>query len=202
MPDCPSVDAAAWDARYGRDELLWTPDANPILASELDGVAPGRALDLGAGEGRNSLMLARRGWAVTAVGFSEVALTKGRRRAEAEGLAVRWVAGDITTVRPPRGSLDLVLLSFVHLEPRLRRRVLRRAARSLRPGGSVVVVGYDPSNLGDGWRGPQDPVRLFTPDDVLADLPGLVPARADRVLVPVGGREVVDTFVRAFLPSG
>ena len=191
------MDAAAWDARYARDDLIWTPEPNPLLVGELDRVAPGRALDLGAGEGRNSLWLARRGWAVTAVDFSEVALGKGRRRAEAEGLTVEWVVADLRTLRPARGSLDLVLLSFVHLPPGERRRVLRRAARALAGGGSVVVVGYDPSNLTEDWRGPQDPVRMFTPDDVVADLPALAAVRAERVRLTVAGREVVDTFVRA-----
>ena len=195
------MDAAAWDARYDRDDLVWTPHPNPILMADLEGVPPGRAVDLGAGEGRNSVGLARAGWTVTAVDFSEVALAKGRRRAEAEGLVVDWLVHDLTTLRPPRASVDLVLLSFVHLEPRLRRRVLRRAARALRPGGSVVVVGYDPSNLAEGWRGPQDRTRMFTPEDIVADLPGLVAVRADRVLVPVDGREVVDTFVRAVRPA-
>ena len=194
------MDAAAWDARYARAELIWTPEPNPLLVAELDRVPPGRALDLGTGEGRNSLWLARRGWAVTAVDFSEVALAKGRRRAEAEGLAVEWVVADLRTLRPPRGSLDLVLLSFVHLPVGERRRVLRRAARALARGGSVVVVGYDPSNLTGDWRGPQDPVRMFSPDDVVADLPGLAPVRAEPVRLTVGDREVVDTFVRAVRP--
>src|SRR5882757_65285 len=73
------VDRQQWDARYSDAEFEWSMHPNQFLAAELDGAPPGRALDLAAGEGRNSVWLAARGWRVTAVDFSRVGLDKGRK---------------------------------------------------------------------------------------------------------------------------
>jgi SAM-dependent methyltransferase len=72
-----------WDRRYRGSELVWTAQPNRFVADELGELPPGRALDLGAGEGRNAVRLAERGWRVTAVDFSPVALDKARRLARA-----------------------------------------------------------------------------------------------------------------------
>jgi 2-polyprenyl-3-methyl-5-hydroxy-6-metoxy-1,4-benzoquinol methylase len=63
------MDAQAWDERYTASELLWSATPNQFVAAELSDLAPGRAVDLAAGEGRNALWLAERGWHVTAVDF-------------------------------------------------------------------------------------------------------------------------------------
>jgi hypothetical protein len=79
--------------------------------------------------------------------------------------------------------------------------VLAQAARAVGPGGVVLVVGHDLRNLTEGWGGPSSADVLFTPDDVVADLPGLVVERAERVTRPVedddGGHEAIDALVRA-----
>lgn len=72
------MNSAGWDARYQATDLVWGSDPNRFVAAEFDTLPPGRALDLGAGEGRNAIWLASRGWQVTAVDFSEVAIGRGR----------------------------------------------------------------------------------------------------------------------------
>ena len=64
------VDSQQWDQRYSGTEFEWTMQPNQFVAAELAGLPPGRALDLAAGEGRNTVWLAERGWRVTAVDFS------------------------------------------------------------------------------------------------------------------------------------
>jgi hypothetical protein len=62
--------------------------------------------------------------------------------------------------------------------------VLREAAHALAPGGTVVVVGHDLTNIADGVGGPQDPAILYTPDrvvDALAPIDGVKVTRAERV---------------------
>src|SRR4051812_50095966 len=73
--------AAAWDERCAATGLVWSAEPNRSVVAELADVRPGRALDLAAGEGRNAIWLAVRGWRVTAVDFSAVAIDKGRRLA-------------------------------------------------------------------------------------------------------------------------
>ena len=79
------MDSAEWDARYAAADLVWTAAPNRWVEAEFADLRPGRALDLACGEGRNVLWLAGRGWQVTAVDFSGVALAKGRHAAQAAG---------------------------------------------------------------------------------------------------------------------
>lgn len=198
------MDAGAWDARYAATELVWSAGPNRFVAEECAGLSPGHALDLAAGEGRNAIWLAGRGWSVTAVDFSQVALDKGRRVApEAD---VTWVCADATTWAGP--PVDLVVVAYLQLAERERRAAMRSAADCLAPGGTLLVVAHDATNLAEGTGGPQDPAVLYTAGDVLADLtgltgPGLTVHRAERVAREVepghggaGGRTAYDCLVR------
>src|SRR6516164_10965032 len=100
---------------------------NQFAAAELAGLPPGRALDLAAGEGRNSVWLAGRGWSVTAVDFSRVGLEKGRKLSVAHGVADRqidWVVADLSEYQPARASFELVLIAYLQVGTALRDRVL------------------------------------------------------------------------------
>ena len=83
------MDEAGWDERYAAAELIWTAEPNRFVVAELTGLPPGRALDLGAGEGRNAIWLAEQGWDVTAVDFSAVGLDKGRAVAARRGVRIQ-----------------------------------------------------------------------------------------------------------------
>lgn len=200
-----SGDHHAWNDRYAKSDLVWSAEPNRFFSAEVATLTPGRALDLGTGEGRNAIWLAEQGWAVTAVDFSEVGVEKGRRLAEARGCAVTWVVQDLLDHRPEAGAFDLVGLVYIHLPAGQRRAVLGAAAAGLAPGGRLVVVGHDTSNLTAGFGGPQDPSLLFTPEDVVADLAGLEIVRAERVTrrvdTPDGPRDAIDALIVAAQPS-
>ena len=189
----------AWDSKYAGSEFLWTEEPNRFLVSELDGLAPGRALDLACGEGRNAVWLAQQGWLVTGVDFSEVGLAKAARLAESRGVEVEWVEADLLDYLPPAG-LDLVVAFYLQVPADERRLVLGRVAEALAPGGTVLVVAHDLLNLTEGHGGPQEPDVLYTPDDVVSDLAGLAIERAERVTRPVGDAEAIDVLVRATKP--
>jgi SAM-dependent methyltransferase len=181
------VDARDWDLRYAESELVWTAGPNQFVASELTSLPPGRALDLAAGEGRNALWLAERGWEVTAVDFSQVGLDKGRalQAGLAEGAALRitWMCADVLTYDPGPGAYDLAVLAYLQLPAEQRREALRRAFSSLRDGGTFFVVAHDSTNLTEGTGGPQYAEVLYTAEDVLSDLDGerFEVVRAERV---------------------
>jgi SAM-dependent methyltransferase len=198
------MDREAWNQRYADAELVWSAEANRFVVEEVADLPPGRALDLGAGEGRNAIWLAERGWRVTAVDFSGVGLQKARRLAEARGVEVNWIEADLRTYSPARGAFDLVVLVYIHLPGEERRAVVRRAAVAVAAGGTLLVLGHDRSNIEEGYGGPQDPTILFSPDDISDDLAGIEElrvVRADRVLRPVmtddGERNAIDALVRA-----
>jgi SAM-dependent methyltransferase len=183
------VDAEAWDARYAAADLVWSAEPNRFVATELADLPPGRALDLAAGEGRNAIWLARRGWTVTAADFSQVALDKGRRLAG--DTEVRWVCADATTWDEP-ASYDLVLLAYLQLPEVERRAAVRAAFASLVPGGTFFLVAHDSTNLTEGTGGPPDPAVLMTAEDVLGDLAGAEDRRYDVVRAGRVARPVED----------
>jgi SAM-dependent methyltransferase len=195
------VDSAGWDTRYRATDLVWGGEPNQFVAEEFTGTPPGRALDLGAGEGRNAIWLAGLGWQVTGVDFSAVAVERGRRLAAERGVTVDWVVADLRDYEPAPGVFDAVIVAYLHLPPADLSIVLGRAARALAPGGRILVVGHDVTNIDQGVGGPQDPGILHTPQAIVADLPGLAVRRAERVRRPVrtdqGVVDAIDTLVSA-----
>jgi len=173
------MDAAAWNERYAATAQVWSTGPNQFVAAELSGLVPGSAVDLACGEGRNAIWLAHQGWTVTAVDFSSVAVERGRRLAA--DLPVDWWVGDALAV--PLPTVDLVLLAYLQLAEEERRTAVRRGFEALSPGGTLLVVAHDSTNLTDGAGGPQDPAVLYTAEDVLADLDGhrFEVVRAERV---------------------
>ena len=198
-----TMDAEAWNARYAASEMLWGVEPNRWVVAETADLPPGRALDVACGEGRNALWLAKHGWDVTGVDFSPVALDRARDLEAASGATVRWIQADAHDSGTWGGGYDLVLMAYLHLPPVSRCDALRAAARALAPGGTLLVVGHDLTNLTLGVGGPQDAALLLTPEDVVADLadvPGLEVIRADRVIrlvdTPAGEQKAVDCLVR------
>ncbi|HEX2850973.1 MAG TPA: class I SAM-dependent methyltransferase [Acidimicrobiales bacterium] len=195
------MDRDGWDARYAATELVWSAGPNQLLVAEVDGLAPGRALDLACGEGRNALWLASRGWDVVGVDFSGVAIDKAREIAERRGLDVDWVTADVTTYRPAAAAFDLVVVVYLHLPAPQLRAVLASAVHAVAPEGVLVVIGHDITNLTEGHGGPQDPNVLYGPDDIAPALAGLVVDKAERVRRTVdtdhGPSDAIDVVVRA-----
>ena len=201
------MDREGWNRRYAGRELLWTATPSRFLVAETTGLVPARALDLACGEGRNAVWLAEQGWTVTGVDFSDVALEKARRLADGGGVRVEWLLADLRDYRPEPHAYDLVLLFYLQVPAAVRKPVVRGAAEAVAPGGMLLLVAHDLSNLDEGYGGPQEPAVLYTADDIAADLAGtgLRVVRAERVRRPVqdgdGEHVALDVLVRASRPS-
>ncbi|MDQ6777937.1 MAG: methyltransferase domain-containing protein [Actinomycetota bacterium] len=195
------MDREHWNRRYASSELIWTASANRFLVEEVAELVPGRALDLACGEGRNAVWLAERGWEVTGVDFSDVALAKAAKLAAERQAKVDWVRADLLDYVPDPESFALVAVLYLHVVAARRQAILARAAAGVAPGGILLVVGHDSSNPAEGHGGPQDPAILFTPEEVAAELPGLTIERAEGVRRPVpspqGEVYAIDALVRA-----
>src|SRR5574337_1309843 len=112
------MDRYAWDERYAAHELVWSAEPNVFVAEVTGGLAPGRALDLACGEGRNAIWLAGLGWRVTGADFSDVALGKAAELAASRGVEVDWVVADVLEYEPQRRAYDLVAMLYLHLPDR------------------------------------------------------------------------------------
>lgn len=197
------MDATDWDQRYSASELVWGAPPNRYVVEHTTALPRGRALDLACGEGRNALWLATRGWEVDSLDYSAVALDKAAQIASRAPRAVvsrlRWTHGDVTAT-PLGDGYDLVLMVYLHLSAEQRRELIPRACAALAPGGQLLVVAHDLINYTEGYGGPPEPAILFTPDDVLAELPAgmtsITSRRVDRqVDTPEGVRTAIDAVV-------
>lgn len=159
-----------WDGFYGAEGRLWSGRANAVLVRQVTGLPPGRALDLGCGEGGDAIWLARQGWRVTAADVSQVALDRGAEYAASEGVGDRidWQRHDLSESFPA-GTFDLVSAQYLHSWLELpRERILRTAADAVAPGGVLLIAGHAgyPS-----WVPDSAPEAHFpTPEEVLAGL--------------------------------
>lgn len=197
-----NFDSSIWDARYGSaasaDSTVWSLAPNAWIAETVEslGLQPGTAIDLACGEGRNALWLAQRGWQVTAVDFSGVALATGRSRAEKLGVEVDWERADVTAWVSPT-LVDLVVIAYLQLEAGDLADVIAAAAGALEPGGRIVLIGHDVDNLERGVGGPQDPAVLHSVDALRAAAGDLTIERCEQVLRTVGDGQAVDAVLIA-----
>jgi len=164
-----------WDERYGSVDRVWSGNPNPQLVTVVDKLPAGTACDVGAGEGADAIWLAGRGWEVTAVDVSAVALRRGAEQAATAGddIAGRltWQPADLRTWDPGTGRFDLVTAQFMHLPDPDRAMLHRRLAAAVRPGGTLLIVGHHPSDLDvPGLRRPRMRDLLFTAEQVAAVL--------------------------------
>ena len=162
------METTDWDDRYRATDRLWSAEPNTFVADRLAGREPGVGLDLASGEGRNAIWLAKRGWEMTAVDFSSVAIERGL----GHSAEVEFVVADVLNWQPDR-SYDLVLVAYLHLVLADFEPLIRRAATWLRPGGELFMVGHDRTNIEHGVGGPQYPEVLWEIEEILPWLDGL-----------------------------
>ena len=195
--------AAEWDARYSeRDGSMWSGRPNGRLVAEVADLTPGRALDLGCGEGADAIWLARRGWKVTAIDISDVAVTRAREASDLAGASVEWVCGDALQAPLPARAFDLVSMQYPALPKSAGEAAVQRLLDTVRPGGLLLAVyhdlddehrehmksrGIDPSN----YVGADDLGRLLT-DDFTVELHAIEP----RTDPPPGTPHVADVVLR------
>jgi SAM-dependent methyltransferase len=156
-----------WDARYSESHRIWSGNPNVVLVAEVADLTPGRALDLGCGEGADAVWLATRGWQVTAVDISSVALARAAGHAADAGVTVDWQKHDLEHSFPV-GEWDLVSAQFLHFWGEFdREKILRRAAASVAPGGVLLIEGH--MNHGPFPHGDHE-VHFPAPDEVITAL--------------------------------
>jgi SAM-dependent methyltransferase len=167
-------DQPAWEERYGSADRVWSGRPNAQLIAEASDLTPGTALDVGCGEGADAIWLAARGWRVIAVDFATTALRRAAGHAETEGAEVagriEWTHADLRVWTPPVAGFDLVSAQYMHLPPAERRDLFSRLAAAVAPGGALLIVGHDISDIEAGAHRPDMPEMFFTVDEVVGSL--------------------------------
>ncbi len=192
-----------WDARYAESTRVWSGNPNQRLVEQVSDLTPGRALDVGCGEGADAVWLAQQGWEVTALDVSTVALERAAEHAAEAGVTITTSHADVIAGdRLPTG-FDLVSVQFLHPPQSMFADLHVRVGDSVAPGGRLLVVGHHPDDVLTGVRRPHGPALLFTPDDVVGVLDAaqweVIAAEAPTRLhaTPDGTVTVRDTVVHA-----
>ena len=164
-----------WNSYYESNEEPWTkPDAT--LIAEVEDMAPGKALDLGCGEGAESLWLGAQGWQVTGLDYAPAAIATFERLARERGFEVRGVVADMFAYEPD-DTYNLIYLGYIHVRPEERTKILSVAAAALAPHGTLLYNAI--SRSGDGPAPDFPRPLLSTPEEVIADLQGLEIEKAE-----------------------
>jgi SAM-dependent methyltransferase len=200
-------DEAFWEDLYRARDAIWSGQPNAQLLTEVSDLPAGRALDVGCGEGADALWLGARGWQVTAVDISPTALERAQSHAARAGKDVAgritWVHADLTSDITALSTYDLVTAQFMHVPSAQRVRLYGELARSVAPGGRLLIVGHSPDDhVGDGHGDRAD--LLFTGEQVAATLDTdswdvLVSEDRERTVLDAEGgqRGLRDTVVHA-----
>ena len=185
-----------WDQRYEGAELAWSAEPNLFLPPLVEGLEPGKALDIACGEGRNAIWLARQGWEVTAVDFSPVGIEKAWQLSD--GVEVEWVVADVTLYEPTT-TFDLVVVFYLHVLPEDLAAVMQMATEALAPGGTLFAVGHAVRNMTDGHGGPQYPEILWDEATIAPMVGQLDVIELGERLRPIADADVaaVDTVLHA-----
>jgi SAM-dependent methyltransferase len=204
-PGSRTPDAAEWDERYATTDQVWSGDPNGALVAEAATLPPGRALDVGCGEGADAVWLARRGWDVTALDVSRVALDRAERHAHDAGVRVTWVhAGLVEAAQDgglPAGGFDLVSAQYAVLRKTPGAVAERALAELVAPGGTLLVVHHavDAHHHAHDHEGGFDPELYALPGDVSAVLDDrwevVADERRPRSIAGGGGAHHVEDLV-------
>lgn len=213
----PPFDQAFWDDLYSAQETIWSGRPNPNLVVEAADLAPGSALDVGSGEGSDAVWLAARGWQVTAVDLSEIALARAAARVQREqddaqdptaplletASRISWQHRDILQWSPAARAFDLVTSQYSHFETSDMHALVVRLAEAVAVGGHLLVAGHedhghrhapgDEEHEGVGMG----PAFFYTPDELV----GLLDPDDWQIVVaefrPHPAREGRDTVLHA-----
>ena len=207
-PTDQSESVAFWEAHYGEKPQVWSGRPNGVLVAEVPDMAPGRALDVGCGEGADAIWLAGKGWRVTAVDVSRTALERGARAAEEAGVGelIGWQWCDLADAFPG-GAFDLVSLQYLHSPVELPQDpILGAAAAAVASRGTVLVVSHAAFPPWSRHQDDHDDHAFPQPDEIAGSL-GLegddweieiCEIRERSTIAPSGEPAVIsDTVVRA-----
>jgi cyclopropane fatty-acyl-phospholipid synthase-like methyltransferase len=157
-------DLDRWETRFDTADYVFGTAPNDFLRSQRHLLVPGqRALAVADGEGRNGVWLAEQGLEVLSVDFSEKALAKAKRLAEARGVRLRTERVDLSEWPWPEAAFDLVAAIFIQFAgPALRARIFAGIKQALKPGGLLLMQGYRPEQLVYKTGGPPHLENLYT----------------------------------------
>ncbi|HYK90444.1 MAG TPA: class I SAM-dependent methyltransferase, partial [Acidobacteriota bacterium] len=144
-----TADQDYWNKIFGGKEAHFNHAPSRLLTLAVVDRKPGKAVDLGMGEGRNAIFLAQRGWQVTGVDLSDVGVAQAKKRAAELGVQLETVVEDLDKYDFGRERWDLITLFYMHAWYHLSTLdSARRLLDALKPGGLLVIEGFAGGQVG------------------------------------------------------
>ena len=162
-----------WDQRYAESEYVYGTKPNEFFKQELDKLVPGKILLPAEGEGRNAVYAGEKGWVVSAFDQSEEGRKKALRLAAERGVAIEYQIRNLETVGYPENHFDAIALVFVHTPAIKRQQIHRNLIRFLKPGGTVILIGFSKEQLQFTSGGPKVESMLFSQEELKEDFSDL-----------------------------
>ncbi|MHA8077281.1 class I SAM-dependent methyltransferase [Aquirufa sp. TARAVU-A1A] len=164
---------ATWNERYQNSTYQYGINPNDFLSEQLQGLQPGRILVPAAGEGRDMVYAAKLGWEAYGFDLSEQGEAKAIKLARDQQVNIHFKCTDAFKINYPLESFDVIALSFFHLPPELRKAFHQRCVTWLKPGGRIILEGFNKSQLGKTSGGPKQVDWLFSSQELAEDFQGL-----------------------------
>lgn len=168
------MDSSYWDDKYSTDEFVYTKLENRFVVEFCSDLEGETAIDLAGGEGRNSVYLAKRGWQVENIDFSQVALDKYLKYAEEENVLDKCSATCLSALDfvPKTTPVDLGVIAYLQINQADLKIAILRLASNIKPDGHLFGVWHSRDNLTGGFGGPRDPEILPDVSTITAALEG------------------------------
>lgn len=154
-----------WNDRYGQVEFAYGTEPNLFLQEVLPSLPNGQILFPAEGEGRNVVWAARQGWVADAFDFSEAGQQKAFRLAQKHETHIHYEVADLLTFETTK-RYDALALIFVHLSPEDRQTMFGQLLPLLKPGGTLILEGFHPLQIGKPSGGPNQVTFCYTEEEL------------------------------------
>ena len=162
-----------WDERYSQTEYVYGTEPNEFFAKELSLLKPGRLILPCEGEGRNAVFAAQKGWNVIAFDNSQEGKKKALKLAEQKQVHIDYLIDDADKIELEPNSVDSVALIYAHFTPNIRETIHKKIVSWLKPGGTLILEGFNPNQLTNKSGGPKDIAMLYTEEMLKSDFSDL-----------------------------
>lgn len=155
-----------WDVRFASPEFIYGKEPNEFFKSVIDTLTPGKLLVPGAGEGRDGVYAATKGWDVHCIDQSCEGRNKANALAQEKNVHIAFDVQDIEEANIEEASMDAIASVFFHLPSQVRGRFLYNAIKWLKPSGLLIIQSFTPRQLERTSGGPRDLDMLMEPTEI------------------------------------
>lgn len=164
---------AFWNERYSESSYVYGEQPNEFFREQLQLLPTGKILLPAEGEGRNAVYAATLGWEVEAFDQSAAGQAKALQLAARNNVKINYQVNDLEDIHYESNNFDVIALVFAHFPASLRTAYHQKLLGFLKPGGTLLLQGFNKAQIKYQSGGPRDSSMLFSKEELLHDFNGL-----------------------------